>query len=40
VAYIYNTSFAGGISKRITVQGQPGQKYETLCEKITESKKG
>jgi hypothetical protein len=38
VAQDFNLSYFGGISTQITVQGQPGQKYETLSEKEKEQK--
>jgi hypothetical protein len=40
VVHIYNSSYLGGRDRRIIVRGQPGQKYETVSEKETKSKKG
>jgi hypothetical protein len=34
-----NLSYVGGIGRRIMVQGQPRQKHETLCKKITKAKR-
>jgi hypothetical protein len=38
VVQVYNPSFLGDRSRNISVQGQPGQKHETLPETQTKAK--
>jgi hypothetical protein len=39
VIHTYNPSYLEGRGRRTAVQGQPGQKHKTMCEKQTKSKR-